>query len=335
MSDGYVPPFQVTEEITNLTIEIGQYADFTTAFEELHPNPVLRRENRIRSIHSSLAIEQNTLTLNQVSDVIDGKRVFGPPQDIREVKNAYEVYDAVSSFDPYSVKDLLRAHQIMMEGLVREAGVFRSGNVGVYAGTQLIHAGTPAKYVPELMRQLFSWLKKSKYHSLIKSCVFHYEFEFIHPFADGNGRTGRLWQSLILQKWQPIFAWLPIETLVHENQEEYSRVLQISDNAGQSTVFIEFMLRMIRDALKELSEKQSAGQQSGHRNVGINVGINGEKLLLLLKQDGTLTAKILAGTLGITQRQVERMIAKLKREGSLIRHGANKNGFWEVVKKDM
>lgn len=164
---------------------------------------------------------------------------------------------------------------------------------------------------------------------------FHYEFEFIHPFADGNGRTGRLWQSLILQKWQPIFAWLPIETLVHENQEEYSRVLQISDNAGQSTVFIEFMLRMIRDALKELSEKQSAGQQSGHRNVGINVGINGEKLLLLLKQDGTLTAKILAGTLGITQRQVERMIAKLKREGSLIRHGANKNGFWEVVKKDM
>ena len=129
MSDGYVPPFQVTEEITNLTIEIGQYAGFTTAFEELHPNPVLRRENRIRSIHSSLAIEQNTLTLNQVSDVIDGKRVFGPPQDIREVKNAYEVYDAVSSFDPYSVKDLLRAHQIMMEGLVREAGVFRSGIV--------------------------------------------------------------------------------------------------------------------------------------------------------------------------------------------------------------
>lgn len=131
MSDGYVPSFQVTEEITNLTIEIGQYAGFTTAFEELHPNPVLRRENRIRSIHSSLAIEQNTLTLNQVSDVIDGKRVFGPPQDIREVKNAYEVYDAVSSFDPYSVKDLLRAHQIMMEGLVREAGVFRSGNGSV------------------------------------------------------------------------------------------------------------------------------------------------------------------------------------------------------------
>lgn len=334
MSDEYNPPFQVTEMITNLTIEIGQYVGSITAFEKIHPNPVLRRENRIRSIHSSLAIEQNTLTLEQVTDVIDGKRVLGPPQDIREVKNAYEVYDVVASFDPYSVKDLLHAHRIMMNGLVKEAGVFRSGNVGVYAGTQLIHAGTPAKYVPELMEQLFSWLKKSKYHPLIKSCVFHYEFEFIHPFADGNGRMGRLWQSLILQKWQPIFAWLPIETLVHENQEEYYRVLQLADNAGESTVFVEFLLRMIRDALKEMSKTQNDRQNVGTNvgvNIGTNVGTNEEKILLLLKQDGTLTAKMLAGTLGITQRQVERMIAKLKSEGLLVRHGASKNGFWEVL----
>jgi Fic family protein len=330
MSDEYNPPFQVTEMITNLTIEIGQYVGSITAFEKIHPNPVLRRENRIRSIHSSLAIEQNTLTLEQVTDVIDGKRVLGPPQDIREVKNAYEVYDVVASFDPYSVKDLLHAHRIMMNGLVKEAGVFRSGNVGVYAGTQLIHAGTPAKYVPELMEQLFSWLKKSKYHPLIKSCVFHYEFEFIHPFADGNGRMGRLWQSLILQKWQPIFAWLPIETLVHENQEEYYRVLQLADNAGESTVFVEFLLRMIRDALKEMSKTQNDRQNVG-TNVGVNVGTNEEKILLLLKQDGTLTAKMLAGELGITQRQVERMLAKLKSEGLLVRHGASKNGFWEVL----
>ena len=219
----------------------------------------------------------------------------------------------------------------MMAGLVKEAGRFRSGNVGVYAGTQLIHAGTPAKYVPELIEQLFSWLKGSKYHPLIKSCVFHYEFEFIHPFADGNGRTGRLWQLLILQKWQPIFAWLPIETLVHTNQEEYYKVLQLADNAGESTLFVEFMLRMIRDALKELAETQSERQQSraddvGRNvglNVGANVGTNEEKLLLLLKQDGTLTAKVLAGTMGITQRQVERMIAKMKKEGILVRHGAS------------
>lgn len=343
MSDEYVPPFQITEEITNLTIEIGQYVGSITAFEELHPNPVLRRENRIRSIHSSLAIEQNTLTLDQVTDVVDGKRVLGPPQDIREVKNAYEVYDIVASFDPYSVKDLLRAHKIMMDGLVKEAGMFRSGNVGVYAGKQLIHAGTPANYVPELIGQLFSWLKKSKVHPLIKSCVFHFEFEFIHPFADGNGRTGRLWQSLILQKWQPIFAWLPIETLVHENQEEYYKALQLADNAGESTVFVEFMLRMIRDALKELSETQNERKPSNSddvvtnvtENVVVNAATNEEKVLALLKQDGKMTAKTIGSTLGITLRQAQRIIAKLKTEGRVIRHGASKNGFWEVVEKDM
>lgn len=343
MRDEYVPPFQLTEEMTNLTVEIGQYVGSITTFETLHPNPVLRRESRIRSIHSSLAIEQNTLTLNQVTDVIDGKRVLGPPQDIREVKNAYEVYDMVSSLNPCRAVDLLRAHGLMMEGLVREAGRFRSGNAGVYAGKQLIHAGTPARYVPELMEQLFSWLKKSKTHPLIKSCVFHYEFEFIHPFADGNGRMGRLWQSLILQKWQPVFAWLPIETLVHEKQKEYYRVLQLADHAGESTLFIEFMLRMIRDALKDLSVTQSERQwpdahdvgRNVGKNVGRNVGTKEEKLLLLLKQDGRLTARVLAETLGITKRQVERMVAKLKREGRLVRHGANKNGFWEVVEKDM
>ena len=227
-----------------------------------------------------------------------------------------------------------------MEGLVKEAGRFRSGDVGVYAGAQLIHAGTPANYVPELMAQLFSWLKKSKNHPLIKSCVFHYEFEFIHPFADGNGRMGRLWQSLILQKWQSIFAWIPIETLVHENQNEYYRALQLADNASDSTVFVEFMLRMIRDAMKELSRAQNENKQSDNEDVGINVGLNvginaetnEDKLLLLLKQDGTLTAKVLAGTLGITPRQAERMISKLKQEGVLVRHGSRKTGFWEVKK---
>lgn len=166
----------------------------------MRPNPILRRENRIRTIHSSLAIEQNTLTLDQVTDVINGKRILGPPQDIREVKNAYEAYERVSMLDPYNVKNLLLAHRIMMEGLV-------------------------------------------------KSCVFYYEFEFIHPFADGNGRTGRLWQSLILQKWKEIFAWIPVETLVYENQDEYYKVLQRADHAGDSTEFVAFMPGMIRSAL--------------------------------------------------------------------------------------
>ena len=319
----------MTEEITDLLGEIAQYVGLITAFEQLHPNSGLRRENRIRSIHSSLAIEQNTLTLDQVTDVVNGKRIHGPSKDIIEVKNAYEVYNKAAMFDPSNVTDLLRAHEIMMNGLVKEAGQFRSGNVGVYHGDRLIHAGTPAHYVPDLIRQLFLWLQKSKYHPLIKSCVFHYEFEFIHPFADGNGRTGRLWQSLLLQKWQPVFAWLPIEATVHEHQDEYYRVLQMADNAGEPTIFIEFMLRMICETLRQIAKTQNERQ-----DVGTNVEPKEEKLLQLLRHEQTLRARKLAALLNLTQRQVERMLAKLKKEGRLIRHGASKNGYWEVVEQD-
>ena len=325
MSEYYQPPFTMTEEITNLVIEIGEQVGAVVTYDSLKPNPTLRRESRIRSIHSSLAIEQNTLTLEQVSDVIDGKRVLGPP---------YEVYERMSALDPYNVKNLLLAHRIMMDGLVKEAGTFRSGNVGVYAGKQLVHAGTPANYVPELISQLFTWMKQSKMHPLVKSCIFHYEFEFIHPFADGNGRMGRLWQSLILQKWRPFFAWLPIETLIHENQDGYYGALNVSNVGGESTAFVTFMLRIIRDALDEIIESQDANRNDNRHvgtNVGINVGTNEEKVLLLLKQDGNLTARTLAGTLGLTQRQIERILAALKKSGRLIRHGASKNGFWEVI----
>lgn len=321
MSEIYQPPFTMTEEITNLVIEIGEQVGAVAAYDSLQPNPTWRRENRIKSIHSSLAIEQNMLTLEQVSDIIDGKRVLGPPQDIREVRNAYEAYERISSLDPYSVKNLLLAHRIMMEGLVKEAGVFRSKNVGVYAGNQLIHAGTPANYVPELIDQLFTWMKQSKLHPLVKACIFHYEFEFIHPFSDGNGRTGRLWQSLILQKWKPFFAWLPVETLIHEKQDEYYAALNASNSEGESTIFVTFMLQIIRDALADITKTQD-----GHRNVGTNVGINvgtsEKKVLALLRQDGRLTAKILASTLGLTERQVERIIASLKKQGMLIRQDA-------------
>ena len=186
MSEHYEPPFIMTGEITNLIVEIGELVGSIATYEAMNPNPILRRESRIKTIHSSLAIEQNTLSLEQVTDIINGKRILGPPQDIHEVKNAYEAYERISTLDPYNVKNLLTAHKIMMNGLVKEAGVFRSGNVGVYAGTELIHAGTPAKYVPDLMQQLFTWLKESKYHPLVKSCIFHYEFEFIHPFQDDH-----------------------------------------------------------------------------------------------------------------------------------------------------
>lgn len=329
MSEHYEPPFIMTGEITNLIVEIGELVGSITTYEAMNPNPILRRESRIKTIHSSLAIEQNTLTLEQVTDIINGKRILGPPQDIHEVKNAYEAYERISTLDPYNVKNLLTAHKIMMNGLVKEAGVFRSSNVGVYAGTELIHAGTPAKYVPDLMQQLFTWLKESKYHPLVKSCIFHYEFEFIHPFQDGNGRMGRLWQSLILQKWKDIFTWLPVETLVYENQEEYYKVLQSADNKGDSTEFVEFMLGMIRDALSEISTTQN--ENDVVTNVVINVVTNEDKVLSMLKQDGKMSATMLANSIGITQRQAQRILSKLKDQGKILRHGANKNGYWEVI----
>ena len=329
MGESYKPPFTMNEEITNLIVEIGEYVGTITTYDAMRPNPILRRENQIKTIHSSLAIEQNTLTLEQVTDVINGQRILGPPQDIREVKNAYEAYERVSMLNPYSVKSLLFAHKIMMEGLVKEAGSFRRGNVGVYAGTDLIHVGTLAKYVPDLMNQLFTWLKQSKYHPLVKSCVFHYEFEFIHPFADGNGRIGRLWQSLILQNWKEVFAWIPVETLVYENQEEYYKVLQKADNVGDSTEFVEFMLGMIRNALKEISETQNRTNVA--TNVGINAVTNEGKIIALLRQDGNMSANMLSVSVGVTERQVQRILAKLKAEGKIIRHGANKNGYWEVI----
>lgn len=331
MIESYQPPFTMTDEITNLIVEIGEYVGMIAAYDAMRPNPVLRRESRIRTIYSSLAIEQNTLTLEQVTDVINGKRILGSPQDIIEVKNAYQAYERMSALDLYSVKNLLFAHKIMMDGLVKDAGSFKSGNVGVYAGDRLIHAGTPAKYVPDLMQQLFIWLKQSSYHPLVKSCIFHYEFEFIHPFSDGNGRTGRLWQSLILQKWKEVFTWIPVETLVHENQDAYYKVLQCADKAGDSRKFVEFMLNMIRNALKEIIETRQ--DKNVVINVATNVVTNEEKILSLLKQDGKMSANMLAVSLGITQRQVQRILTKLKADGKIVRHGANKNGYWEVVRE--
>lgn len=199
LPDCYEPPFTMTEEITNLVIEIAELTGRISLSDGLSKNPTLRRENRIRSIHSSLAIEQNSLTVEQVSDIIEGKRVLGSPQDIREVKNAYEAYELLMGLNPYSVKDLLKAHKVMMADLVRESGIFRDKGVGVYAGTELIHAGTPPQYVPDLVYELFEWLKESKLHPLIKSCIFHYEFEFIHPFSDGKRSIG---QMIVKSKYQ-------------------------------------------------------------------------------------------------------------------------------------
>jgi len=322
MSDKYTPPFVMTDQITNLVIEIAELTGAMSVSEQVSKNPKLRRENRVRSIHSSLAIEQNSLTIDQVSAIIDGKRILGPQQDIREVQNAYEAYETMTKLNPYSEKDLLKAHKIMMDGLVKEAGKFRSKNVGVYAGDQLIHAGTPAKYVPELIEQLFDWLKESKLHPLIKSCIFHYEFEYIHPFADGNGRTGRLWHTLILAKWQEFYLWIPIETIIQEKQQDYYKALNASNNAGDSTIFVEFMLRAIRDLLIELSHNGAVLKDKGLD----------EKLLDLLKEDNKRTANSLAEVTGVSPRTIQRALKRLMESGSIEHTGSNRGGHY-IVKK--
>ena len=251
------PPFKITNEILSLVYEIGELVGKISAEKEFEKNLTLRRENRIKTIYSSLAIEQNTLTLEQVTDVINGKRVLAPPKDIKEVQNAYEIYERIDELDENSVKDLLLAHKIMTSELIKESGRFRSKNAGVYQGDKLIHMGTLPEYIPELINNLFLWLKNSKEHPLIKAAVFHYEFEFIHPFQDGNGRIGRLWHSLILSKWKKFFAWLPIESLVQKYQKEYYIAINNSNRDGESTEFILFMLKIIKETLIEVGNTKS------------------------------------------------------------------------------
>ena len=251
------PPFKITNEILNFVYEIGELVGKISAEKEFEKNLTLRRENRIKTIYSSLAIEQNTLTLEQVTDVINGKRVLAPPKDIKEVQNAYEIYERLEELDENSVKDLLLAHKIMTSELIKESGRFRSKNAGVYQGDKLIHMGTLPEYIPELINNLFLWLMDSKEHPLIKAAVFHYEFEFIHPFQDGNGRIGRLWYSLILSKWKKFFAWLPIEILVQKYQKEYYIAINNSNRDGESTEFILFMLKIIKETLIEVGNTKS------------------------------------------------------------------------------
>ncbi len=251
------PPFEITEKIMTDVIEIAELVGKVSVGNQISVNPTLRRTNRIRTIYSSLAIEQNTLDLEQVTAVLSGKRIIAPPKDIAEVKNAYEIYECMDSLNPYSTDDLLKAHGIMVKGLVNEAGEFRSRPVGVVDSKgEILHFGTLPRYVPKLVSELMDWVRESNLHMLIKSCVFHYEFELIHPFSDGNGRMGRLWHTLLLSKWNPIFAWLPVESIIHNNQKAYYEAINTSNNTCESTIFIEFMLSVIKQALLEAGEFQ-------------------------------------------------------------------------------
>ena len=245
-------PYRITDGIASLVADISDTVGRLSALEAQKTSVQLRRTNRIRTVYGSLAIEQNTLGPEQITAILNGKRVLAPPKDIAEVKNAFEIYDRMEMLDPYSVSDLLAAHGVMERGLLEEAGQFRQGNVGVAdAEGNILHFGTLPQYVPESVEKLMRWTQESVLPMPIKSSVFHYEFELIHPFADGNGRMGRLWQTLLLSKWEPMFAWLPVESVIHDRQQAYYDAINLSNAQGESTAFIEFMLQAILSALEE------------------------------------------------------------------------------------
>lgn len=251
-NDPYTPPYSITPAILTLVEQIGEALGRFSVVANTQ-DLRLRRINRIRTLHGSLAIEGNTLSEEQISTILDGKPVVAPPREVQEVRNAIKVYDKYPDWDPASKDDLLKAHEMMTMGLLDEPGRYRTAGVGVMGPTEVIHVAPPAGRVPSLMADLLDWLSRTDAQPLIKSCVFHYEFEFIHPFADGNGRLGRLWQTLILTQWNPLFADIPVESMIYARQSEYYGAIAKSSKDGQSTAFVEFMLNTILEEIKECS----------------------------------------------------------------------------------
>lgn len=296
----YKPPFHVTDRIVSLIAEISEQVGRITVLQEGTMSPRLRRENRIRTIHSSLAIEHNSLSLGQVTAILDGKRVLGNPNEIKEVQNAYEAYEMMLRLDPLSEDDLLKAHMLMMNGLISENGRFRSGGVGVFEGEALVHMAPPAKFVPEHIHNLFVWYEQSELHPLIKSAVFHYEFEFIHPFADGNGRLGRMWHSLLLGNWKELFFWLPMEELIQSRQSEYYETLGAADRQADSAGFVELMLEIIRDSLLEITVVGRNTDQDSDQVIDQDA-FSVNQLLSILGED-TLSTVELMERLGLSHR---------------------------------
>jgi len=251
------PPYEITSEILRLTLSISEKIGEIKSAKLVKPPTELRKRNRIKSIQSSLEIEGNTLTIEQITDLINHKRVLAPQKDIIEVKNAIELYAELTELNAYDLDSLCRAHGILMNTLIEDAGQFRRTAVGIIKGNNITHVAPPADIVYALMKDLVDYLKNDNEIILIKSCVFHYEFEFIHPFSDGNGRMGRLWQTVILKEYSPVFEYLPIESIIKERQQDYYNALGKSDNQGNSTGFIEFMLEIIDIALEDLLKTQN------------------------------------------------------------------------------
>ncbi len=326
------PPFTLTNTMLHQVIEISRVLGILEF--SVKSDLKLRKENRIKSIHSSLAIENNSLTEKQVTDIIDGKRVLGDPKEIREVKNAYDAYEEILTLDPYRQKDFLKAHRLLTAGIVNEAGKYRSRDIGIFDEIgNVVHMGARPQYLQALMDDLFAWGKNDNTPELIKSCVFHYEVETIHPFADGNGRMGRLWQTVILANWNPIFAWIPIETLIYENQRDYYKVLEQVDQETNSNRFIEFMLAIILKTLKSYLTVTSNLEQK----IDIPEGLTDSEAktyVLVTKYltehesiNTTVAAKLIQKSVATARKH----LAKFVSLGLLVAQGSNKNRSYHIV----
>ena len=327
----YKPPFNITARMLHQIADISeQLGILISQLGENAPSPMLRKKNQIKTIHSSLAIEHNSLSLKQVTDIIDGKRVLGAPDEIQEVKNAIEAYRLMPQLDAFKEKDLLKAHGLMMKDLVRTAGHYRQEGVGVFNGEQLLHMAPPADQVPRLMGDLFQWVKSTDVHPLIHSCVFHYEFEFIHPFVDGNGRMGRYWQTMLLSRWKGLFSWLPVETIVKDHQQDYYNAIAKSDAAGESTIFVEFMMDCLLDAMVNYEPQEEETSDELHDKFP-DLSEKALDIVEILKDHPGLNAAEIGEKVGISERQVKTHINALKAKGLIVRVGSNKTGYWKVT----
>ena len=322
------PPFTITANMLKLSSEIAETVGKLSG-TRLSASPLLRRVNRIRTIQGTLAVEQNSMSIEQVTALLEGRHVLAPPSEITEVLNAYAVYNALEKLDPYSVDSLLDAHAAMMRSLIDEAGEFRSRSVGVAdQNGNILHVGTLPRYVPESVERLLAWVRESELPMLIKSCVFHYEFELIHPFADGNGRMGRLWHTLLLSTWNPLFAWLPVESVIYQRQQEYYNAINTANLEGESTAFILFMLSAIQSALQEATEEKDKP-----------LGKNAQNALLrhrfvmdYLSAHEYIRNADVCEELGVSSATANRLLTELCRDNTLRRERIGK--LWVYVPAD-
>lgn len=319
----YKPPYTITSTILAQVSEISELISDIKHIEAKKITPKLRKKNLVRSITGSLQIEGNSFTEEKVTAVLDGKGVLGTLKEVEEVKGAIKAYESLENYNHIKLSDLLQSHKLMMDSLLNNAGSFRSSNVGVYGKDGVSHVAPPQYRVAELMGELFDWLAVTNEHPLVVSSIFHYEFEFIHPFSDGNGRIGRLWQSVILTAYKDLFSYIPIESIVKENQQKYYDALEEAGTVGESTPFIEFMLGSILQSLKQFLKQNAKSDQKSSLK-------SDQKILVLIKKDSKVTIREICDSTGLSESGVKKIIKKLKDEGTLIRVGALKGGHWEI-----